>query len=99
MEAILLTFGSGLVGIVVGILPLPWLATIAECTVWDLVSPHIILISLSVAVAGGIFFGVYPAKKAANLDPIESLRYEQKKKGKDDYEKGKYAFGCDTYAS
>ena len=70
------SLGSGLVGIVVGILPLPWLAGLAKCTVWDLVSPGIIAISLGVAVLCGVFFGVYPAKKAANLDPIESLRYE-----------------------
>lgn len=76
LEAVLLTFGSGLVGIVVGFIPLPFLANLAKCTIWDLVSPGIIAVSLGVAVLCGVFFGVYPAKKAANLDPIESLRYE-----------------------
>ena len=76
MEAILLTFGSGLVGIVVGILPLPALANLAGCTFWELISPEIIAVALGVSVLCGVFFGVYPAKKAANLDPIESLRYE-----------------------
>jgi len=35
-----------------------------------------VLLSVGVAAAVGIFFGWYPAKQAAGLDPIESLRYE-----------------------
>jgi putative ABC transport system permease protein len=76
MEAILLTLLSGIVGIIIGILPVFPLAGIANCTPAELVSPGVILVAISVSVLCGVFFGVYPAKKAANLDPIESLRYE-----------------------
>lgn len=76
MEAILLTGMSGVVGIILGILPIFPLAALVKCSVVELISPEIILISIGVAILCGIFFGVYPAKKAADLDPIESLRYE-----------------------
>jgi putative ABC transport system permease protein len=73
-EAMVLSFLGGLVGIVFGILGS---ITVSDLFNWaTLVSPASIIIAAVFSAGVGIFFGYYPAKRAAQLDPIEALRYE-----------------------
>lgn len=74
IEAVLLSVTGGIIGVVVGCLISNAVATIAQ---WPVsIQPWSIMLSFAVCTFTGIFFGWYPAKKAANLDPIEALRYE-----------------------
>jgi putative ABC transport system permease protein len=73
-EALLLSLMGGLIGVVVGIGGSYLFGELGEMR--TVVVPSSILIAFSSAVAVGIFFGFYPANKAAQLDPIEALRHE-----------------------
>jgi putative ABC transport system permease protein len=78
-EAIFLTFSGGLVGIILGILISFLTAVIANSQglSWPfVVKPGALLIAVFVSSLIGLIFGYFPAKKAANLDPIEALRFE-----------------------
>ncbi len=74
VEAVTLSLIGGGVGIAVGLAGSRVISYFAE---WrTLVAPEAIALAFGFAAAVGIFFGFYPARKAARLDPIEALRYE-----------------------
>ena len=74
LEAILISVGGGLLGVVVGILAIPVAASLNQGMA--LLEPASIPLALAVSIVVGVLFGIYPAMRAARLDPIEALRYE-----------------------
>jgi putative ABC transport system permease protein len=74
VEAIVISLFGGLVGILLGF---GLSAAIREVLAWPtVVPPDAIAMAFGFAAGTGVFFGFYPARKAARLDPIEALRYE-----------------------
>ncbi len=73
-EAVVLSLIGAAVGIVVGVAASLAITNVLGWAV--LISPLAIVIAVVFSMAVGIFFGYYPARKAARLDPIEALRYE-----------------------
>lgn len=74
MEAIVLCIVGGIIGIILGMA----IATVATNMMGYAASPSVtgIVLSVSFSIFIGVFFGYYPANKAAKLNPIEALRYE-----------------------
>ena len=73
-ESVLISVGGGLLGIGFGFF-LAWL--IAQTAEWKtIVTPPSVIIAFSVSVAVGVVFGIYPAVKASQINPIDALRYE-----------------------
>lgn len=74
IESVLLSITGGLIGVLCGIGVAVGINVFAH---WPIqIQPWSVLLSFVVCSATGIFFGWYPAKKAASLDPIEAIRYE-----------------------
>ncbi len=74
IEAIMMSVTGGLIGILIGIGSSYVVRFIAGWPIY--IEPWTILMSFAVCTFTGVFFGWYPAKKAAMLDPIEAIRYE-----------------------
>jgi putative ABC transport system permease protein len=74
VEAVTLSLAGGVIGIVVGLSASMLISFLAQ---WStLISPVAILLAFGFSAMVGTFFGWYPARKAASLNPIEALRYE-----------------------
>jgi putative ABC transport system permease protein len=74
VEAVTLSVVGGAFGVALGVAASRLIAAQAE---WPIViEPRSVALAFSFAVLIGVFFGFYPARKAARLDPIEALRYE-----------------------
>lgn len=74
IEAILLSVSGGIIGVIFGFIASYSIKAFAHWPI--LIEPWTIIMSFAVCTFTGVFFGWYPAKKAAQLDPIEALRYE-----------------------
>jgi putative ABC transport system permease protein len=74
VETVVLSVGGGLIGVAVGI-TVPFFVT-HFAHMKTIVTPWSVLVAFCISGAVGIIFGIYPAKAAAQLDPIEALRHE-----------------------
>ena len=74
VETVVLATAGGLLGIGMGLL-IPWVITWAA-GMPTVVTPSSLMLSLGISMGIGILFGIYPAYRAANLDPIVALRHE-----------------------
>jgi putative ABC transport system permease protein len=74
VETLVLSIGGGLIGVVVGVLTPVAVSLLSDMrtivTVWS------VLLAFGISGAVGIIFGIYPARAAARLDPIDALRHE-----------------------
>ncbi len=74
VEAVVLSLAGGALGVALGIAASYGISSVMQ---WStVVTPSAVLLSFGCAAAIGIFFGFYPARKAAALDPIDALRFE-----------------------
>lgn len=74
IESMVIGVAGGLIGIAFGCLVSQVIAKVGNFTTVITLTPIIVSFAFSVGI--GLFFGIYPARKAAKLDPIEALRYE-----------------------
>jgi putative ABC transport system permease protein len=72
LEAVLLSMFGGLIGVAIGVV----VGSLKIGSFQLVVAPYSVVLAFFVSVAIGLFFGIYPANRAASLRPIDALRYE-----------------------
>ncbi len=77
-EATILSVSGGIIGILLGMLIAHLISGIqlGNSTLTTVVAPSSVILAVLFSAGVGIFFGIYPANRAADLNPIEALRYE-----------------------
>jgi len=75
IEAVVMALVGGLIGLTIGAIGVALISALSEDLSAGLAWDSVVL-SISFSIAVGLFFGIYPASRAAKLDPIEALRYE-----------------------
>lgn len=74
IEAVIISVSGGIIGVLLGSIA-SWIVNVVIH--WPVtIQIYSVVLSFAVCTVTGVFFGWYPAKKAANLDPIEAIRYE-----------------------
>jgi putative ABC transport system permease protein len=73
-EAVLISLGGGVIGVVLGVLMAVLIGSFTD--IQTIVSPFSVFLSFGVSATVGLIFGITPARRAAEQNPIESLRYE-----------------------
>jgi len=73
-EAVMISLAGSMIGVVLGVSCAYFFSRFNDALV--VVTLSSVLLAFGVAVAVGVFFGFYPARKAANLKPIEALRFQ-----------------------
>lgn len=74
IEAVIISVTGGVIGVILGVVASELVNLIARWPVY--IQFYSVILSFAVCTVTGVFFGWYPAKKAADLDPIEAIRYE-----------------------
>ncbi len=74
VETVVLTIGGGIAGVALGVLIPTVVSHLRD--IYTIVTPWSLIIAFGISALVGIVFGIYPAQRAANLDPIEALRHE-----------------------
>jgi len=75
VEAVALSLVGGIVGVIIGLLGAQLISTLAE-GFGAVVTPQAVILATTFSAAVGLFFGIYPARRASLLNPIDALRYE-----------------------